>query len=292
MADVAKLSTCSNGVPGICYEPALRIFVISLARAAERRATVSTHLQALGLEYELVDGVDGRALTAERACRLLAPGVTFSSPGVVGCYMSHIGRLSPAGRDRRRSGAGVGGRCNAQPRHRAAAAGRRGAADFDYCFLDCANDREPVFYDPDDRLPLGHGFTAYGLSGGPEGTHAMIVTRQAAALRLSHGLPIRNAFDFYDVLPGRPRFAAILAPRGAGVAMTSLHSMISPRREQTPPALAALRRQAWFPTLRDALRLRPVKGMLLRRRLQREGRLAAGRRWRLLPRGAKCCPSP
>jgi hypothetical protein len=72
--------------------------------------------------------------------------------------------------------------------------------------------------------------------------------------------------------------------------MTSLHSMISSRREQTQPAFAALRRQAWFPTLRDTLRLRPVKGMLLRRRLQREGRLAAGPRWRLLPQGREVLP--
>ena len=269
---------------------ALRIFVISLARAAERRATVSAHLQALGLEYELVDGVDGRALPAEEHARLLAPGVTFSSPGVVGCYMSHMAvyrRLVETG-----AAAALVLEDDATLNPAIVPLLRAGPArlDFDYCFLDCANDREPVFYDPDARLPLGHGFTAYGLSGGPEGTHAMIVTRQAAALRLSHGLPIQNAFDFYDMLPGRPRFAAILAPRGAGVAMTSLHSMISPRREQTPPAFAALRRQVWFPTMRDTLRLRPVKGMLLRRRLQREGRLAAGPRWRLLPRGREVLP--
>jgi hypothetical protein len=157
--------------------------------------------------------------------------------------------------------------------------------DFDYCFLDCANEREAVFYDPDARLPLGHGFTAYGLSSGPRGTHAMIVTREAAALRLSHGLPIQTVFDIYDILPGRPRFVAMLAPRGAGVAMTSLHSMISTRQEQTPPAFAPLRRHPWFPMFRDALRLRPVKGVLVRRRLQREGRLAVGPRWRLLPEG-------
>jgi hypothetical protein len=128
---------------------ALPIYLLSLARAAERRASISAHLQALGLEYELVDGVDGRALPAEE--------------------------------------------------------------------------------------------------------HA----------------------------PGRSRFTAILAPRGAGVAMTSLHSMISPRRKQRGPAFASLRRQEWFPTLRDTLRLCPVKGTLLRRRRQREGRLATGPRWRL-----------
>jgi len=269
---------------------ALRIFVISLTRAAERRASVSAHLQALGLEYELVDGVDGRELPAEEHARLLAPGVTFSSPGVVGCYMSHMAvyrRLVETG-----DAAALVLEDDAALNPAIVPLLRAGPArlDFDYCFLDCDNVREPVFYDPDTRLPLGHGFTAYELSGGPEGTHAMIVTREAAELRLSHGLPIQNAIDVYDMLPGRPRFAAILAPRGAGVAMTSLHSMISARREQTPPAFASLRHQAWFPMLRDTLRLRPVKGMLLRRRLQREGRLAVGPRWRLLPPGREVLP--
>jgi Glycosyltransferase family 25 (LPS biosynthesis protein) len=269
---------------------ALRIFVISLARAAERRASMSAHLQALGLEYEMVDGVDGRELPAEEHARLLAPGVTFSSPGVVGCYMSHMAvyrRLVESG-----SAAALVLEDDAVLNPAIVPLLRTGLArlDFDYCFLDCADDREPVFYDPDARLSLGHGFTAYRLSGGPEGAHAMIVTREAAELRLSHGLPIQNAFDVYDMLPGRPRFVAMLSPRGAGVAMTSLHSMISGRREQKPPAFASVRRQQWFPILRDALRLRPIKGVLLRRRLQREGRLAAGPRWRLLPQGREVLP--
>lgn len=269
---------------------ALRIFVISLARAAERRASVCAHLQALGLEYELVEGVDGRTLPEEAHARLLAPGITFNSPGVVGCYMSHLAvyrRLIDSG-----AAAALVLEDDAALNPAIVPLLRAGPArlDFDYCFLDCGNDRDPVFYDPDASLPLGHGFTAYGLSGGPEGTHAMIVTRGAAAVRLSHGLPIKNAFDFYDMLPGPTRFTAMLAPRGAGVATTSLHSMISTRREQKRPAFASLRRQAWFPALRDALRLRPIRGMLLRRRLQRAGRLAAGPRWRLLPQGRELLP--
>ena len=270
----------------------LRIYVISLARARERRAAISGHLRALGLEYELVDGVDGRALPAEEHARLLAPGVTFQSPGVVGCYMSHMAvyrRLIEAG-----DTAALVLEDDAALNPAVVPLLQSGLAtlDFDYCFLDCGNDREPVFYDPDARLSLGHGFTAFALSGGPEGTHAMIVTREAAALRLKHGLPIQHAFDFYDTLPGPPRFVAMLAPRGAGVATTSLHSMISTRREQGAPAFASLRRQTWFPPLRDTLRLRPVKGMFLRRRLLREGRLAAGTRWRLLPQGREVLPQP
>jgi hypothetical protein len=261
---------------------ALRIFVILLACTAERRAAISAHLQALGLEYELVDGADGRALPAREHAPLLAPSVTFSSPGVVGCYMSHMAvyrRLVETGVSAALVREGDAALNPAiVPLRRAGSA----SLDFDHCFLGCANDRKPSSTPPMPRLPLGHGFTAYGLGGGREGTYAMIVTREAMALHLSHGLPIQNPFDLYDVPPGRLRFVATLASRDAGVVMTGLHSMISARREQTGPAFASLRCQARLPTLCDTLRLRPVKGMPLRRRLRREERLAAGPRWRLL----------
>ncbi len=252
---------------------ALRIFVISLVRAAERRASVSG--PSSGARPGIRDGGRrGRRRCQPRSRRgCLRRASTFLVPA----WSAATCRIWPSIAGWSRPAAQRRWCWRTMPRStlpscRCSAAGLA-TLDFDYCFLDCANDRDPVFYDPDARLQLGHGFTAYGLSGGPEGTHAMIVTREAAALRLSHGLPIQNAFDFYDMLPGRPRFVTILAPRGAGVAMTSLHSMISTRREQTPPAFASLRRQTWFPALRDTLRLRPVKAMLLRRRLQREGRL-------------------
>jgi len=271
---------------------ALRIYVISLARAAARRESICTHLRELGLEYELVNGVDGRELPAEEHTRLLAPGVTFPSPGVVGCYMSHLEVYRRLLASDAAAALVLEDDAALNPAIVPLLQAGPATLDFEYCFLDCGNDRDPVFYDPDTRLPLGHGFTAYRLSGGPEGTHAMIVTREAAAVRLSHGLPIQNAFDFYDMLPGRPRFVAMLGPRGAGVAMTSLHSTISARHEQALPAFASLRQRPWFPVVRDTLRLRPVKGILLRRRLQREGRLATGARWRLLPQGREVLQIP
>ena len=47
------------------------IFVISLARATERRADITRRLDAEGLQYEIVDAVDGRELNrADYADRL------------------------------------------------------------------------------------------------------------------------------------------------------------------------------------------------------------------------------
>lgn len=82
------------------------IFVISLARASERRADISRRLQADGLQYEIVNAVDGRKINrADYADRLeqydSQKGSSFrcanhknrhNAPlnnGEIGCYLSH-----------------------------------------------------------------------------------------------------------------------------------------------------------------------------------------------------------
>jgi hypothetical protein len=275
-------------------EQALRIFVISLARAQARRAAIVGHLRELGLRFEVVEGVDGAALPADEHDALLAPGVHFAHRGVVGCYMSHLlvhrrivsenlaaalileddAALVPAVVPLLRAGLG-------------------GLA-FDYCFLDCANDRpeRPVFYDAEAGIGLGHGFKAYPLSAGPSGAHALIVSRAAAEQRLRHGVPIREPVDFYETLPGTPRFVALLHPAGAGVSTLSLRSQTSARAESLGPRFIALRRYAAFQCLRDWAKLRPVKGWAARRRMAAEGRLPAGGRWRMLPLGREVIWAP
>ena len=42
----------------------ISIFVVSLARATDRRAAMARHLQDMGLSFEITDAVDGRALSA------------------------------------------------------------------------------------------------------------------------------------------------------------------------------------------------------------------------------------
>ena len=71
-----------------------RTFVVNLAREKARRAAIESQLDTLGLEYEIVDAVDGRALTPElesqvdrgRAERRLGEPLL---PGEIGCALSH-----------------------------------------------------------------------------------------------------------------------------------------------------------------------------------------------------------
>ena len=71
------------------------VYVISLARAQERRDSIRARLDKLGAKYEVVDAVDGFALDpAEYEHRLRQDkyrrkfGVDMV-PGQIGCYLSH-----------------------------------------------------------------------------------------------------------------------------------------------------------------------------------------------------------
>lgn len=77
----------------VSKEETMRIFVISLKDAADRRAFVAGQLDALGLEYEFVDAVWGKDHYAdpdyydrEKALRIELRDMT---PGEVGCALSH-----------------------------------------------------------------------------------------------------------------------------------------------------------------------------------------------------------
>lgn len=45
------------------------VWVLNLPRSPERRARISGHLEELGLEYEIIEAVDGRAMSAEETAR-------------------------------------------------------------------------------------------------------------------------------------------------------------------------------------------------------------------------------
>jgi glycosyl transferase family 25 len=74
----------------------VKIFVISLDRAVERRDHMNQLCQKLGLQVTFVSGVDGRTLTAEQrnryspalARRIYGCEMTDSE---IGCYLSHYG---------------------------------------------------------------------------------------------------------------------------------------------------------------------------------------------------------
>ena len=82
------------------------IFVISLARAKDRRAAMIRRLDAANVRYEMTDGIDGREINradyadrleqyhrSEGSCfRLNHNRTRFAgrlSPGEIGCYLSH-----------------------------------------------------------------------------------------------------------------------------------------------------------------------------------------------------------
>lgn len=71
----------------------MKVYVISLRRATERRRYIETHLGALGLDYEIVDAVDYQELTPADFARLVDQQAAAANPyltkGVQACALSH-----------------------------------------------------------------------------------------------------------------------------------------------------------------------------------------------------------
>lgn len=67
-------------------------YVINLARSPERRAHITAELGKAGIDYELVEGIDGRDLDLHDP-RTIDPSVLNSDwfrPNVAGCALSHL----------------------------------------------------------------------------------------------------------------------------------------------------------------------------------------------------------
>jgi GR25 family glycosyltransferase involved in LPS biosynthesis len=262
------------------------IFVISLARAPERRASIELHLKELGLSYEVVNAVDGKLLPVEEQQKLLAPGVSYV-PGVIGCYLSHVGvyqeivkRSIPIALvledDARLNRAIV-------PALKAGSV----ATNFDYCLLDCDDVSEdiPAYYDPDSRQLLTDGFPIYETNVGPALLHAYLMTQEGARKRIAHAWPIEKPVDVYHHLRYRPDIRVCVNPKGAWVSEYSRQSFTSERNETAPLRLKFLRQFSSYFKLRDWLKLKPIKGLLAISQLKRQGVLAPDRRWRPMPSG-------
>lgn len=79
-------------VPAENFPP---IFVISLARATERRADMICRLDLLGVNYEIVDAVDGKELDLSALGNRLRQDICAKNYGrkmnigEIGCYLSH-----------------------------------------------------------------------------------------------------------------------------------------------------------------------------------------------------------
>lgn len=263
------------------------VFIISLARAADRREKISRHLQGLGIQFRIIDGVDGRALPAQRQRELLAPGQDYHA-GVIGCYLSHLAAYQAIVDENIDAALVLEDDARLHPRVLPFLQAGCASLAFDYCFLDSDdhNDRGPVFYDRGDAITLAEGIRAYGLSEGPQTLHAYLISRRGAQQRLQHALPIEKPIDLYDHLPYPIVFRSIVSPKLAWVSEDSLTSFTSERKDD-PNALsfAALRRSPWFYKLRDLLRMKALKGRREVAAQVAQGRLAAGRHWVPLPSG-------
>ena len=69
-----------------------RIYVINLARATDRLAAMRSKLDELGLPFERIDAVDGRAMSVEERMEFarLRARANGWLPGAIGCFRSHF----------------------------------------------------------------------------------------------------------------------------------------------------------------------------------------------------------
>jgi hypothetical protein len=263
------------------------VFVISLARAPERRSAISQHLTDLDIEYRLIDAVDGKAMAESQIAELLAPGKDMH-PGAVGCYLSHINVYEIIRDENIEVALVLEDDARLDPRVRSLLLNGCDYLDWDYCFLDCDdhNDQGPVFYDADSGRMLGTGFTAYSLSSGPQTLHAYLITQSAAINRLANAFPLEWPIDLYDHLPYPIHFCAFISPKAAWVSEYSLNSFTSVKSGSLDDlSFALFRKWPVFYRLRDLLRLKDFKRNRLVKRLQAQGNLPLGSRWRALPSG-------
>ncbi len=78
------------------HRPMPPIWVINLRRSVDRRASIRAELDRLGLEYELVDAVDGRELGPEELAASYSASAALAligrelTPGEIGCSLSHL----------------------------------------------------------------------------------------------------------------------------------------------------------------------------------------------------------
>ncbi len=206
---------------------AIPIYVVSLARAMERRATMTKHLTELGLNFEITDAVDGRHIPEATYTQMLVRPDVPLSRGDVGCYLSHMNIYEQF----LQTDANVAlvleddatlGSMMVEPI-------RRGIPSpaFDICFLDSwfVGHKGRVYHDRDDAITVGPGLNAYRFAPPPYGTHAYLITRECAQARLAQKFPISESIDWYLRIGQTHRLYGLIEPRGAW--LNEAHSIVS-----------------------------------------------------------------
>jgi glycosyl transferase family 25 len=78
------------------HRPLPPIWVINMKRSVDRRAYIRAQLDGLGLDYELVEGVDGKELSAEDLVLSYSSSAALAvlgrelTTGEIGCSLSHL----------------------------------------------------------------------------------------------------------------------------------------------------------------------------------------------------------
>ncbi|TCV81393.1 MULTISPECIES: glycosyltransferase family 25 protein [Methylomonas] len=263
------------------------VFVISLARAPERRLAICQHLSDLNIEYRLTDAVDGMAMSEAEINTIVAKNSKMH-PGAVGCYLSHLHIYEAMKLEKIPMALVVEDDARLNPDVTEMLSQEISFKDWDYCFLDCDdhNDEGPVFYDADSGQKFGTRFTVFALSSGPQTTHAYMITLEAAIKRLENAYPLVKAIDLYDHLPYNIRFYAIVSPKAAWVSEHSLESFTSTKCNNINElSFIALRRWPIFYQIRDFIKLKNFKRSFLIKSLQKNGKLSIDKRWKSLPSG-------
>lgn len=265
---------------------AIPIFVISLERAPERRHAITSHLKSLGLEYEVVNAVDGKKLSEKQISEVVREGLSYDC-GVVGCYLSHI-MVYKIIVERNISTALIL-EDDAMLNSNIVQMLRSGLSyvEFDYCLLDCDNksEKSAVFFDPDSEKMLTPGFPVYETNIGPSLLHAYLMTNTGARKRLECAFPIVKPVDIYFHLPVDLRILVCVDPKGASVSELSRQSFTSSRNDTSPLRFRRFRRSQLYFILREWAKLKPIRDYLSRKKLLKSGKLSRNKRWRPMPEG-------
>jgi glycosyl transferase family 25 len=215
------------------------IWVVSLERAARRRAFVQQAFSEAGLPFELVDAVDGTTLTADdrraysRTRTLYELGRGLMA-GELGCALSHLRLLRRLVDEQHAEAVIVEDDVAPGPQlERLLAERDRLPADRDVVtFCQLSRTADPV-----EVMDLGGGLHLAAYRRMLFGAQCYLITRDAAQRVLAHAYPIRLPYDellfrrrpaalrVYGVEPRAvhlPRFASELVARAAPAAEPSM----------------------------------------------------------------------
>ncbi len=243
----------------------LPVYVISLEGAVDRQATLKAHLDAVGIQFELIDAVNGQVLNRQRL-RDINPAGNMS-PGQVGCYLSHIHVYERIVAQGTSVALILEDDAVLHPSVKTLVQQGCQQLDFDYCFLgsDDAGDAGYVFYDAAKPVSLSSQHRAYPLSAGPFCLHAYLITLAGATKRLACAYPAHRAIDHYHDLPYKPRLLAVVPMLAFVNELSAVQSMSSLNWSGLQKMI---RKYWWYYLLRDVLKLKALWKWLALRRTQ------------------------